>query len=500
MNAMKKSAMTSIARTAVIALMAGSLVAAPAAPLFAQATQNATASIDLSVGRGRLVTLPAAMTDVFVANDKVADVQIRSQRQLYIFGKEPGETSIYATDASGRVVFSTVARVGNNIETIDQMLSLAMPDASINANTMNGFVLLTGTVQSPDDAAEAQLLVEAFVGEKTKVLSRLRTATPLQVNLQVRVAEVNRSLVKEISGNILTRDRDGVLGNGFLGQASRGRNIGEITFPGDDGAPTGQTGTTYRFEVPDGVNTIGAAGRLFGIDVMAALDLGERSGLVATLAQPNLTAISGETADFLAGGEFPVPVPGQDGQVTIEYRKFGVSLAYTPTVLSNGRISLRVRPEVSELSSEGSITLQGFEIPGLTIRRAETTVELGSGESFMIGGLLSNRTVSSIDKVPGVGDIPVLGTLFKSDNFRRGETELVIVVTPYLVKPVSANEIVLPTDAFNNTGDLARVLLGKTNEGGIGGDRPKPKSAPDTPDADRPRPTGTEPAPGFSIK
>ena len=182
MNAMKKSAMTSIARTAAIALMAGSLVAAPAAPLFAQATQNATSNVDLSVGRGRLVTLPAPMSDVFVANDKVADVQIRSQRQLYIFGKEPGETSIYATDASGRVVFSTVARVGNNIETIDQMLSLAMPDAAISANTMNGFVLLTGTVQSPDDAAEAQMLVEAFVGEKTKVLSRLRTATPLQVN------------------------------------------------------------------------------------------------------------------------------------------------------------------------------------------------------------------------------------------------------------------------------------------------------------------------------
>ena len=501
MNAMKKSAMTSIARTAAIALMAGSLVAAPAAPLFAQATQNATSSVDLSVGRGRLVTLPAPITDVFVANDKVADVQVRSQRQLYIFGKEPGETSIYATDASGRVVFSTVARVGNNIETIDQMLSLAMPDAAINANSMNGFVLLTGTVQSPDDAAEAQLLVEAFVGEKTKVLSRLRTATPLQVNLQVRVAEVNRSLVKEISGNLLARDRDGVLGNGFLGALARGRNVGEITFPGDPGVPAGQTGTNFRFTVPDGVNTVGAAGRIFGIDVMAALDLGERSGLVATLAQPNLTAISGETADFLAGGEFPVPVPGQDGQVTIEYRKFGVSLAYTPIVLSNGRISLRVRPEVSELSAEGSITLQGFEIPALTIRRAETTVELGSGESFMIGGLLSNRTVSSIDKVPGAGDIPVLGTLFKSDNFRRGETELVIVVTPYLVKPVSANDIALPTDAFNNANDLSRVLLGQINKGGVGGERPKPSSAPAAPDADRPRPTPSgDPAPGFSVK
>ncbi len=495
MNAKKLSAMTSIARTAAIALMAGSLVAAPAAPLFAQATQNATSSVDLSVGRGRLVTLPAPMTDVFVANDKVADVQVRSQRQLYIFGKEPGETSIYATDASGRVVFSTVARVGNNIETIDQMLSLAMPDANISANTMNGFVLLTGTVQSPDDAAEAQLLVEAFVGDKTKVLSRLRTATPLQVNLQVRVAEVNRSLVKEISGNILTRDTDSVLGNGFLGNVSRGRDIGTIT-----DIPNGG-GTSYTFRVPDGLGSLGAAGRLFGIDVMAALDLGERSGLVATLAQPNLTAISGETADFLAGGEFPVPVPGQDGQVTIEYRKYGVSLAYTPTVLSNGRISLRVRPEVSELTTEGQITLQGFEIPGLTIRRAETTVELGSGESFMIAGLMNNRTTSAIDKIPGLGDVPILGTMFKSDNFRRGETELVIVVTPYLVKPVSANQIALPTDAFQNAGDLSRIFLGKVSAGETGGDRPKPRDGSATPDADRPRTTPSgDPAPGFSVK
>ena len=520
MNATQKSAMTSIARTAAIALMAGSLVAAPAAPLFAQATQNATSSVDLSVGRGRLVTLPAPMTDVFVANDKVADVQIRSQRQLYIFGKEPGETSIYATDASGKVVFSTVARVGNNIETIDQMLSLAMPDAAINANTMNGFVLLTGTVQSPDDAAEAQMLVEAFVGEKTKVLSRLRTATPLQVNLQVRVAEVNRSLVKEISGNVLSRDTDGGFGNGFLGNVSRGRNLGTITdrlaptavFPGSTvprpynpvtGQPIGSTilGTNYTFTNPAGLGSLGAAGKLFGIDIMAALDLGERSGLVATLAQPNLTAISGETADFLAGGEFPIPVPGDLGQITIEYRKYGVSLAYTPTVLSNGRISLRVRPEVSELTAEGSIRLNGFDIPGLTIRRAETTVELGSGESFMIAGLMNNRSVSAIDKVPGLGDVPVLGTLFKSDSFRRGETELVIVVTPYLVKPVSAGQIALPTDAFQNAGDLARIFLGQTTAGETGGDRPKPKLEGDSPDADRRRSTPSgDPAPGFSVK
>ena len=160
-----------------------------------------------------------------------------------------------------------------------------------------------------------------------------------------------------------------------------------------------------------------------------------------------------------------------------------------------------MRPEVSELTPEGSIRLQGFEIPGITIRRAETTVELGSGESFMIAGLMSNRSTSAIDKIPGLGDVPVLGTLFKSDNFRRGETELVIVVTPYLVKPVSANQIALPTDAFQNSGDLSRIFLGQTSAGETGGDRPKPKLEGAAPDADRPRSTPSgDPAPGFSVK
>lgn len=491
---MKASALS---RTLAIGLIAATLVSAPAQQASAQATQNATSSIDLSVGRGRLISLPAPITDVFVADDKVADVQVRSSRQLYVFGKGPGETSIYATDASGKVVYSTVARVGNNIETIDQMLSLAMPDAAISANTMNGFVLLTGTVQSPDDAAEAERLVQAFVGEQTKVLSRLRTATPLQVNLQVRIAEVNRSLVKGFSGNLTSRDTDGAMGNGFLGGVYRGRSPGNIIYPTDAG---GQPNTTlYQFKVPDGGSMFGAAGRLFGMDLIAALDASERSGLSVTLAQPNLTAISGETADFLAGGEFPIPIPGNFAGTTIEYRKYGVSLAYTPTVLSNGRISLRVRPEVSELSSEGAITMQGFSIPALTIRRAETTVELGSGESFMIAGLMNNRSVGAIDKVPGAGDVPILGMLFKSDSFRRGETELVIVITPYLVKPVSANEIKLPTDGYKDVSDLTRLLFNQSNSGVTGGDRPKPRLDPSVDEADRLR-AGDEVSPGFSIR
>jgi pilus assembly protein CpaC len=457
-----------------------SLIGTNAAPGMAQTAPraaNASADLLLSVGRGRLITLPSPMSDVFVANQAVADVQVRSPTQVYVFGKSPGETSIYCTDAGGRVVYSTVARVGNNIETIDQMLTLAMPDAQIAVNTMNGFVLLTGTVRAPEDAAEADRLVAAFVGEGTRVISRLQTATPLQVNLQVRISEVNRSVIQNMGGNLLSRDST----SGMVFGAFRGRDITGAISTGDG---------VRRLPVTSNVNgsvnvaggnvinplldaaTFAVGGTLGGMNLLSVLDLAERTGMVVTLAQPNLTTVSGESADFLAGGEYPIPVPDPlTGSVIIQYRKFGVSLAYTPTVLSNGRISLRVRPEVSELSTEGAIRLQGYEIPALTIRRAETTVELGSGESFMIAGLMNNRSIGTMDRTPGAGDIPILGMLFKSDNFRRGDTELVIVVTPYLVRPVNSDQIVLPTDGYRNATDMQRMLFNRIGDGQSEGER-----------------------------
>src|SRR5690606_26740161 len=204
--------------------------------------------------------------------------------------------------------------------------------------------------------------------------------------------------------------------------------------------------------------TIAGLGRFLGLDILGALDLAERDGLVVTLAEPNLTALSGETAEFLAGGEFPIPLSQGLGTTTVEYKNYGVSLAYTPTVLANGRISMRVRPEVSELSSAGAVTLSNVTIPALTVRRAETTVELGSGQSFMIAGLLSSNAQNTIDKAPGAGDVPVLGALFRSSEFRKGETELVIVVTPYLVKPVNDGEIALPTDGYQSPSALDQFL------------------------------------------
>ncbi|CAM3205273.1 Pilus formation protein N-terminal domain-containing protein [Sphingomonas antarctica] len=469
--------------------------------------QRPLGDLVLSEGRGQLVNLPAPMSDIFVSNDKVADVQVRSPTQLYVFAKTKGEATVFATTKGGQVVYSTNVRVGSNSNSLDQMLRLALPDAAIVSTPMNGLVLLTGTVAGPDDSAEAERLVQAFVGEGTQVVSRLKSATPLQVNLQVKIAEVSRALVKEIGVNLLTRDTTGgfqfnvaqgrAFGDTGIGYASTaalqkldassvfGLPAGSISLPFDP--RTGQfvtRGATVadfsKLGIGAGKTSLGFLGRLFGVDVASALDLAENDGLVTTLAQPNLTALSGETASFLAGGEFPIPISQALGSITIQYKQYGVSLAFTPTVLADGRISMRVRPEVSELSSDGAIVLNGFNIPAITTRRAETTVELGSGQSFMIGGLMRNSNVNSVSKAPGLGDIPILGAMFRSSKFQRNETELMIVVTPYLVRPTDAANIKLPTDGYVAPNDAERVLLGQSFGGHTGEQRPKPTTAPPT--------------------
>ena len=282
-------------------------------------------------------------------------------------------------------------------------------------------------------------------------INRLKTATPLQVNLKVRIAEVNRSLLKKVGVNFLASDATG--GFSFVGGQGSGID------PGDP-----DKGVSPKIIVGDGGTVLGGAFKLFGADFLSALHLAELDGPVTTLAEPNLTALSGETASFLAGGEFPIPISQELGVITIEYKQYGVGLAFTPIVLADGRISMRVRPEVSELSKEGAIRLNGYDVPALTVRRAETTVELGSGQSFMIAGLLRNGTSNSIDKAPFLGDLPILGTLFRSTEWRRQETELVIIVTPYLVKPVSGH-LATPIDAYRAPDDGQRVILGQSYTG-----------------------------------
>ncbi|WJS98453.1 type II and III secretion system protein family protein [Novosphingobium humi] len=461
------------------------------------AISGPSAAMAVALGRGQLVSLPSAMKDVFVADDKIADVQVKSNNQLYVYGRSAGETTIYASNAAGQVIWSTNVRVASNIDSVDQMLRVAMPESHINVATLSaGTYLLTGTVAAPDDAAEAQRLVTAYLGKEANVITRLKTATPLQVNLQVRIAEVSRSLAKQIGVNLTSIAN---AGNGFQFGISQGRSAASTYVPG---SPMGVGGkTTYTDSTGATQNgtsiaalstatTLAGAGTLFGLNILGTLDAGEQIGLVTTLAQPNLTAISGETGEFLAGGEFPIPISSGLGTVSIEYKKYGVSLSFTPTVLSDGRISMRVRPEVSELSSQGAVTLNGYSIPALSTRRTETSVELGSGQSMMIGGLLQNKASNTIQKMPGAGDLPILGALFKSTSFIKGETELVIVITPYLVKPVNDGDIKLPTDGMQTANDIQQVAAHMLSDGKSGVDRAKPSLKPAETDGTAPKKVG----------
>lgn len=429
-----------------LAALSVTAAGAPLAPIQAQETTitSAATTLNIGVGKGTLVRLERPMTDVFVANQKIADVQVRSERLLYVFGVGGGETSIYATDAGGRIVYSANVRVAQNIDQIRNMLGMAMPGVAITVNSMNGMTLLTGTVASPQEVEEATRLVKAFVGEGQAIVNKLQTATPAQVHLRVKFAEVSRSLVKELGFNIEALGTN----NGFTFGLARGRDVvteGSFTRSGNS--------SSFAF-----------GGELLGIDISATLDALEQDGLVSLLAEPNLTALSGETASFLAGGEFPIAVSDGNGGISVEFKQFGVGLAFTPTVLDDGRISLRVRPEVSELSEAGAVRLNNISVPALTVRRAETSVELGSGQSFMIAGLLRNSLGTTAEKTPLLGDIPILGALFKSDKFRRDESELVIVITPYLVKP-SNTRLTLPTDGLAAPNDAERWLLGRTFKG-----------------------------------
>jgi pilus assembly protein CpaC len=477
-------------------------------------TQRPTTEVFLSTGQGQLVTLPTAVADVWTSNPGAADVHVNNPRQIYVFGKGEGEATIFATTTSGQVVYATTVRVAQNITSVDRMMRAAMPEADVKVTMAGQIAVLTGTVKTPEDAAQAEQLVKSYLnpgadpnatsGLKIGVINRLKMATPLQVNLQVKIAEVSRTLVKEFGSSLQTRDQT----NGFNIGLAQGRNMGTIGNANTAGLPvldastalgfppgtlslpydprTGQfiypnSGSSYLFNAlaaGGGRTALGLAGKMFGIDVMAALDMAETEGLLTTLAQPNLTALSGETASFLAGGEIPIPMSGSLGQVSVEYKQYGVSLAFTPIVLDNGRISMRVRPEVSELNNEGGVRMNGFTVPGISTRRTETTIELGSGQSFMIAGLMRNFHSGTVEKTPGAGSVPVLGALFRSQGFRNNETELVVIVTPYLVEPVNANDIALPTDGFRSSTDIERVLLGKIESGKAGEKRPVPTMAP----------------------
>jgi pilus assembly protein CpaC len=410
---------------------------------------SAASRIGLEINKGTLVRLSQPASTVFVADPEIADIQMKTAGLVYIFGKKAGETALFAVDDRERVVLNTTLVVSHNVSRLRQALRAVAPEAEVEVISVDDSLILTGMVHSPAEAENIRAVAARFAPEKGSLINQIRVMAPNQVNLRVRFAEVSKETLKQFGINWESIARFG--GNVLLGVAT-GRDF------------ISSTGTFPR---EGSTNTIIGSYTGGRQDINGAIDALATEGLITVLAEPNLTALNGETASFLAGGEFPIPI-AQAGNnsggntITVEFKTFGVGLAFTPHLLEAGRINLRVRPEVSQLSSAGSVTLSGFSIPALTTRRAETTVELGSGQSFVIAGLLQNNTTQDISRVPVLGDLPILGTLFRSDKFRRNESELVIIVTPYVVRPVSANRIALPTDGFVAPNDVERILGGIT--------------------------------------
>jgi pilus assembly protein CpaC len=470
--------------TAFVALAVGLGTVSAAAPAFAASvpsTYKPSRQVLLSIGEGQMVNLPRNVASVWTSNPEVADVYVQSSRQISLFGKSFGEATVIATGSDGSVVYGANVRVSQNISSINEVIHTAMPDSNITVTSVGQMAVINGTVASPQDAAQAEMLVRTILnpgikdteGLKILPVNRLKVATPLQVTLKVRIAEVNRTLLKNIGVNIFSSDPT----SGFkfgIGQGSAGATSGPNSSPFSVGA------------LATGGTTLGAAGKLLGLDISGAIDLAQKDGVATILAEPNLTALSGETASFLAGGEYPIPISQSLGAVSIEYKQYGVGLAFTPIVLADGRISMRVRPEVSELSDAGSIKVGDVQVPALITRRAETTVELGSGQSLMIAGLLRNSTSNNINKAPFLGDIPILGMLFRSTAWKREESELVIIVTPYLVRPVS-NQLATPSDGYRAPDDAQQTFLGQTYKGASGVREPTAV------------PAAAAPAPGFKL-
>lgn len=387
--------------------------------------------IAIEQSKGRLIRLDVPVKTVFIANPDIADVQIKSPRVMYVTAKKPGETTLIAVDENDRVLVNVSVTVNHNLSRLKRTLDAVIPGNRIQIRSIDGAVVLTGEAETPLEVSTANDLALRFVEKKEQIVNSIAVKGPNIVNLRVRMVEVQRSVVRQIGINWDSVVRTGLFTFGLATGATP--LISAASALGVVGAQPGQVFNVRRQISTNRVNN--AYGRFSDgtLDLTAMIDLLEADGLIKTLAQPNLSAMSGKTAHFLAGGEFPVPIPQSDGVVTIEFKKFGVSLSFTPTILSGNRINLRVAPEVSQLSNNGAIQIQNFQVPALITRRAETMVEVASGQSFAIAGLLQNNVVRDINKIPWLSDVPVLGKLFTSENFQRNETELVIVVTPYIV-------------------------------------------------------------------
>jgi len=443
-------------RRLTVLISAVALALAPTAPTFSALAQSravvaagATAQlVNLPRGSTMAVDLPADARDVIVSNPAVAEAVLHSPRRITIIGLAPGETDAVFLDASGRAILSLRVRVDAGVSALQDTLSRTLPGVNVRAEAVNDSILLTGTVSSPGEADRVTQIARAFVSAPEKVINMMTIEGSDQVTVRARVIEVQRTAVKQLGFDV----------NAILNTIGDGLSLSNVATFAVSGSQLGGGQLTYNDANNDGEGVTGTL-RAF-----------ERTGLVRILAEPNATSVSGENAEFLAGGEFPVPVGRDDrGNILIEFKPYGVRLAFRPIVLSGGRISLQLSTEVSELTTTGAFTLGGtgpnaLVIPALNVRRTSNTVELPSGGSLMIAGLLREDTRQNIDQLPGIGALPVLGGLFRSRDYLAGETELVIIIEAFIVSPTSPNLMQTPADGLVISGDLQTMLFGRLTE------------------------------------
>jgi pilus assembly protein CpaC len=435
----------------------------PAAPATAQNAASLpgesrdlhAGTLEVPVNKSQIVNADRTIAKAMIGNDEVADILPLSSRSLYVLGKKMGTTSLTLYDAGGRVIAVMDVAVGPDVEALQSQLNDLVPGEDVRARISNDSIVLTGMVSSPGAAHTAERLARTYAGDK--VVNMISLGSGQQVMLEVQFAEVDRATGREVGLSGFASSKGGsfdmVLGRNSQLIPNPDTGIGELKLE----SITGQAGI-FR-------NVFG----LGNLSVEAVLNALETKGMARTLAKPTLVAISGERASFLAGGEFPIPVAqsgstganGNGAAITVEFKTFGVSLAFTPTVLSDKTIHLIVEPEVSELDSNASLTLNGITVPGLRTRRVNTTLELRDGESFAIAGLLQQDSKANISQLPILGSIPILGALFRSTRYQKGDTELLIVVTPRLVAPIRPEQVVLPTDRVREPSDAETFLLGQ---------------------------------------
>jgi pilus assembly protein CpaC len=404
-------------------------------------------SLALEVGGGRVFRTGGTIANLFAADPKVAEVRPASPNSVFVFGVGAGRTTVAALDEAGNVLgqYDVIVRPSSfGAMEAGAAARRAAPGSDVQFTATPEGITAGGRVPTAAAAERVAAAAHGYLGDKQVLDNRTSITSSVQVTLRVRIAEISRNITRQLGVNWTALANFGRWGiaAALTDGLSQSTNLPAVV------AGRYSDGTTS-------INTV--------------LDMLAQDKLITMLAEPNLTARSGETASFLAGGEFPIPISQQNNTITVQFKQYGVSLAFVPTVLSDGRISLHVRPEVSELSDQGAVSLpvssglfgtNTITIPAITVRRADTTVELGSGQSFAVAGLLAGQTTMTARGLPWFGEIPVIGALFKSDLFQRGQSELVIVVTPYIVKPVSSpGELRVPTDGFVPAGDAGRLLL-----------------------------------------